>query len=226
MLAELLGLVAPPRCALCGRGCSARAQLCEPCDWRLSRLRPRVATIPGLDETWSAAPYEGAARALVSALKFGPRPALARHAARAIAMRAPPELLAGVIVPVPPAPWRRRWRGFDPAEEISSWLATQTGLVVSRCLHRSHGRRQVGRPRVERLADPPRVRVASEPPMHALLVDDVLTTGATLRACAAALRSGGAERVTGLTFARSGYTVGLAGRLSGRSMGNRSRGKE
>jgi predicted amidophosphoribosyltransferase len=211
MLPELLGLVAPPLCGLCGHGCAARTQLCERCEARLSGLRPRVAPVPGVDQTWSAAPYEGAARALVYALKFGPRPALARRAGRAIVERAPPALLAGVIVPVPPAPWRRRWRGFDAAEEIGSEVAARTGLGMSRCLRRAQGRRQVGRPRAERLADPPRVRVVLDPPRRALLVDDVLTTGATLRACAAALRSGGAEWVGALTFARSGYTLGVGG---------------
>jgi ComF family protein len=219
MLAELLALVAPPRCPLCGRGCSVRARLCERCERRLALLRPRSAVIPAIDRSWSAAPYEGVARALVSALKFGRRTALARRAARAIAEGAPPELLAGVIVPVPAAPWRRRWRGFDPAEEIAVGLALETGLTVSRCLRRSQGRRQVGRPRAARLADPPRVRVRCEPPKHALLVDDVLTTGATLRACAAALRAGGAEGVLALTFARSGWARGLASRAGGRSMG-------
>jgi ComF family protein len=209
MLAELLGLVAPPRCALCGRSCSVRAQLCERCELQLSRLRPRPATIPAVDQAWSAAPYDGPARALVSALKFGRRTAVARRAARAIAEQAPPELLAGVIVPVPSAPWRRRWRGFDPAEEIAAGLAVETGLTVSSCLRRTQGRRQVGRPRVERLGDPPRVRATREPPKRALLVDDVLTTGATLGACAAALRAGGAEWVGALTFARSGYTAGV-----------------
>jgi len=226
MLAELFGLVAPPRCALCGRGCSVRAQLCEPCESRLSRLRPRLAAIRAVDHAWSAAPYDGAARALVSALKFGRRVALARRAARAIATQAPPELLDGVIVPVPPAPWRRRWRGFDAAEEIAAWLAVETGLTVSRCLRRSEGRRQVGRPRAERLADPPRVRVMGEPPKRALLVDDVLTTGATLGACAAALRAGGAERIGALTFARSGSAVGVGGPARRAYHGNRSRGKE
>jgi ComF family protein len=211
MLAELLSLVAPPRCALCGRCSSARAQICERCELRLSRLQPRMAVVPGLDCAWSAAPYDGAARALVAALKFGRRPALAHQAARAIAECAPPELLVGVIVPVPPAPWRRRWRGFDPAEEIAAGLAAETGLTLSKCLRRSQGRRQVGRPRAERLGDPPRVRVMREPPNRALLVDDVLTTGATLGACAAALRAGGAERVAALTFARSGYTTGVGG---------------
>jgi predicted amidophosphoribosyltransferase len=211
MLAELVGLVAPPRCALCGRGCSARVQLCERCDLRLSRLRPRTAAIPGLDYAWSAGPYEGSARALVVALKFGRRAALARRAAGAIAARAPSEILSGVIVPVPGAPWRRRWRGFDPAEEIAAALALETGLPVSMCLSRSQGRRQVGRPRAERLRDPPRVRSTGEPPRSALLVDDVLTTGATLGACAAALRAAGAEEVTALTFARSGFGKGLAG---------------
>jgi predicted amidophosphoribosyltransferase len=139
----------------------------------------------------------------VVGLKFGPRPALARRAAAAIAARAPAELLDGAIVPVPPVPWRRRWRGFDPAEAIASALAKETGLALSRCLRRSQGRRQVGRARSERLADPPRVRLRGAPPPRAILVDDVLTTGATLRACGRALREGGTRSVAGLTFAAS-----------------------
>jgi predicted amidophosphoribosyltransferase len=204
MLAELLGLVAPPRCCLCAQECGLREQLCERCEFGLRGLPPCSTPLPGLDAIWSAAPYEGVARDLVVALKFAARLPLARHAGAVIAERAPTELLDGVIVPVPAAPARRRRRGFDAAEAIAAALSVETGLPLGRCLQRSQGRRQVGRPRSERLAAPPRVRLAAPPSDAAVLVDDVVTTGATLGACARALRAGGCGRVVALTFARSG----------------------
>jgi ComF family protein len=203
MLAELLALVAPPRCALCARDCGTREQLCQRCETELGGLAPCSTWVPGLDAAWSAAPYEGVARDLVVALKFAARLPLARRAGAVIAERAPPDLLDGVIVPVPAAPRRRRRRGFDTAEAIAAALAVETGRPLERRLRRSQGRRQVGRPRSERLASPPRVRLAGRPPTAAVLVDDVVTTGATIGACARALRFGGCARVVALTFARS-----------------------
>jgi predicted amidophosphoribosyltransferase len=76
-------------------------------------------------------------------------------------------------------------------------------LPLADCLRRSGGRRQVGRRRADRLADPPRVRTAGKGPAAALLVDDVWTTGATLAACAAALREAGTNRVIALALARA-----------------------
>lgn len=203
MLAELLGLVVPPRCAVCGTECAVRAQLCEGCESGLGGLAPCSTAIPGLDAAWSAAPYEGVARELVAALKFRARLPLAGRASAVIAARAPADLMEGTIVPVPAAPVRRRWRGFDAAEAIAAALSAETGLPMAPCLRRSQGRRQVGRPRSERLAAPPRVRLAGRPPAAAVLVDDVVTTGATIGSCALALRSGGCGRVVALTFARS-----------------------
>jgi predicted amidophosphoribosyltransferase len=107
------------------------------------------------------------------------------------------------VVPVPPGPWRWRWRGFDPAEEIAIAVAENTGLAFSPCLRRGRGRRQVGRRRWQRLADPPLVWTIAAAPPNALLVDDVWTTGATLAACARALRAGGSRRVVALTLARA-----------------------
>lgn len=203
MLEEVLALVAPPGCAVCGRGCELRRRVCARCERALSGLPSVGSAIPGLDRVWSLAAYEGVARQLVGALKFGSRIALAEEAAALIASRAPGELLTGVIVPVPPAPLRRRQRGFDSAEAIAAALARRTGLPLLPCLGRAQGRRQVGRQRAERLADPPRVRAVSPPPERALLVDDVTTTGATLGACAEALRTSGATTVVAITLAAS-----------------------
>lgn len=203
MLEEILALVAPPGCAVCGGTCELRRRVCDRCDAALRRMPPVTSAVPGLDRVWSAAPYDGVARRLIGALKFGSRLGLAEDAAALIAERIPGELLDGAIVPVPPAPLRRRHRGFDSAEAIAAALAKLTGLPLVPCLRRSQSPRQVGRRRVERLADPPRVRALSPPPPRALLIDDVATTGATLGACAEALRGAGAGRVVAVTLAAS-----------------------
>ena len=124
-----------------------------------------------------------------------------------IAANAPAERLAGapVLVPVPLHPRRRRRRGYDQAALLARALGRRTGLAVSECLERTGSARpQVGRTRTERLRGPPgTLELRGRPPDRALLVDDVLTTGATLSACAQALRNGGAQSVTALAYART-----------------------
>ncbi len=94
-------------------------------------------------------------------------------------------------------------RGFDPAELIATELARRTGNPLSHCLARDHGRRQVGRSRSERLEGGPRVQATAKGPLAAILVDDVVTTGTTLAACANALRQAGSETVLALAFAHA-----------------------
>ncbi len=199
----VVSLLAPPRCGVCGEPCSWRLVLCGRCEAELARDHGGAVAAVGLDAAWSATRYEGVARELVAALKFRRRLPLARRAAEAIATRAPAGLLEGAIVPVPPAPWRLRLRGHDPAEEVAFALAGLTRHPFAPVLSRTSGPRQVGRRRSERLADPPRVRLVDRPPHRAVLVDDVMTTGATIAACARELRRGGAERVVAVTFTRA-----------------------
>jgi predicted amidophosphoribosyltransferase len=203
-LGSIGSLGAGPRWGAWGRVCAIASPICAACERELWSAPPLAAMgPPGVEVAIAAAEYRGAARDLALGLKFGRRLGLASAAAAAIAAASPPEHLRGAIVPVPPAPWRWRWRGFDPAEEIALALADLTGLPYEHCLRRAEGPRQVGRPKRDRLAHPPRIRARGRIPAECLLVDDVWTTGATLAACARVLRDGGCERVVALTLAHS-----------------------
>jgi predicted amidophosphoribosyltransferase len=196
-------LLAPPLCAACGRGCRTEAVLCTRCSRALAAATPVLAGGPqGIDRVWSSAPHDGVARALVGALKFRRLLPVADLMADRIHWLSPGHLLGGAVVPVPPAPGRLRRRGFDPAGELAAALATRLEVEIEACLVRRGSGHQRGRGRTERIAHPPRIETVGEAPRSVLLVDDVLTTGATLTSCAAALRGMGASRIVALTFTR------------------------
>jgi len=206
LLARLAAVVVPPFCWNCGADAGRSEPLCRGCRAQLRWLGPEVVALEGVP-LWSAVAYEGPARSLVRALKYRGAPGLAVPLAAAIAAGAPPAVLApgATLVPVPMPAARRRRRGFNQAERIATALAGRTGLGLRDGLARGAAPRQVGRGRQQRLhGTAPRLRwTDDEPPARAVIVDDVATTGATLAACAAALRAAGAGSVQAVTYART-----------------------
>jgi ComF family protein len=195
-------LLAPPLCGACGRPCPATEPICADCAGALAATRGGTSELAGVGAVSWAAEYRGAARQLVTGLKFGHRLQLAAMMAGAIAASLGPPPVTDIVA-VPAAPARCRRRGFDPAELIAAELARALGARRAAPLRRADGPRQVGRRRAERLAAPPRIWPVAEAPERVLLVDDVLTTGATLSACAAALRRAGAVEIRAGVFART-----------------------
>ncbi len=208
-LARLLSLVAPPLCLSCGAAAPLHQPLCREClgDLRwMAFEQPAGSGVP----VWAAVSYEGPARALVRALKFRGAVSLVDAMAAQMAANAPPGLLEGrSLVPVPLHAARRRRRGFNQAEELARALARRSGLLTADCLERTSGgarASQVGRGREERLdalEGSIRLRAGAPVPLRALLVDDVVTTGSTLAACAAALAGAGVCEVGAIVYART-----------------------
>ena len=203
---------------------------CPRCALPLPHVRGRrcPARDAAFGAAWSAVAYAGVARELLHALKFAAARPLATVMAEQIAAAVPPSMLTGTrpaadplegsmsapgppgqtgvtIVAVPPHPLRRRSRGFDPADLIARALARRTGLPLTPALRRrSAPSRQLGASRETRLMrDRLGFQACAGAPRHVVLVDDVHTTGATLDACARALRDAGAERVVAVTWART-----------------------
>ena len=206
MFRFVLDAIAPPLCAGCGALAGRVEPLCAECRGRL-RWLARDPVAVGRLAAWAPVAYEGPAQGLVRALKFRGATRAAEAMAAQIAAGAPPEWLAGgrTLVPVPLHPARARSRGYNQAALLAAALARRTGLELADCLERTGPRTtQVGRDRAQRLTGiAGHVRLESAAPPSAILVDDVITTGATLLACARALREGGTTSVVAVGYART-----------------------
>ncbi|MBB6472077.1 ComF family protein [Sphaerisporangium rubeum] len=168
--------------------------------------RPPVPAPRGMPECWSAAPYRGAARGLVLAYKERGRTALIRPLADVLAtvLLSVPALPTGplTLVPVPSARSAVRRRGHDPVARLAAATAARLrtlGLPASCTPALRHHRRvrdQAGLTATERAANlsnafAVRRRRPTRPPVTAVLVDDIVTTGTTLTEAATTLRRTG-----------------------------------
>ncbi len=200
-------LLVPPLCVVCRSGCDQAMPICPECVGELNRAPViRGSPPPGIAEVVSCAPHEGVARALLAAFKFRRLTGLAPLIAGYMADQTGSGRRVSLLVAVPPAARRRRWRGFDPAAELAGEIARVSPgcrLAEDLLVRRGSGR-QRGRGREARLAAPPVIEPAksSLPAGPVTLVDDVLTTGSTLSTCATALAGAGAGPVSAVTFTR------------------------
>ena len=198
-------MLAPPLCWHCDGVAPRGEALCGRCRAALHRLSREPVLLSGV-RVWSPVAYSGPARDLVRALKFSGAVRVADAMAAQIAANAAPDLITRrTAVPVPLHPHRLRARGYNQAAVIAAALGRRTGLEVLHCLARSgESTVQVGRHRAERRAGPAgAIEARGHAPGHVLLVDDVVTTGATLAACARALARAGASETVAVTFART-----------------------
>lgn len=149
------------------------------------------------------------AGAMVHALKYRGWRELADLMAGKMAPEIPPGPTGPVVVPVPTTPWRRRIRSYNQAALLARAIATRGSLPLVEGLNRGAGRTQVRLGPRERRSNVEGAFSLDEEigsllrGREVILIDDVLTTGATAISAARVLRSGGVTSVRLLTFARS-----------------------
>jgi ComF family protein len=191
-------------CTVCGTPDIATAHPCPAC----TRQPPAFGQARAWAYYSTAAPERNPVGRAIWALKYGRRLDVGRRLGRelALARRYPPGQ-HDILIPVPLHPRRLRWRGFNHACVLAAPTARTLGIpLAARLLHRTRDTEsQVTLTEPERhrnvrqaFSVPCRDRVAGS---RVLLVDDVLTTGATANACATALRAAGARAVDVLTLA-------------------------
>lgn len=231
-LAPLTDLIFPPRCPLCGEGILAQTGLCAACWSDLvipgdpscslcqrpfpdtirdgSVCAPCLAAPPRHDGIAAGTLYSDASRQLVLSFKRGRHIALAPMMARLIAARMQFASTDWLLVPVPLHRWRLWRRGFNQAALLAREIARLQGMDIAvDALVRTRATPPLGglgsRARAKALAGAiaiNRTHAARLKGAKIVLVDDVLTSGATSGACVAALKRAGAEKVAIACFAR------------------------
>ncbi|ODS55707.1 MAG: hypothetical protein ABS36_08890 [Acidobacteria bacterium SCN 69-37] len=196
-----------PLCDLCGDPLppdAAPFRLCRAC----------LGDPPRFEAARSAGAYTGALKAIIHAFKYDGRRTLAVPLA-ALLREAGATLLADAdaVVPVPLHPWRAMARGFNQADDLARHLGLDVWHPIRRIRHGPPQARLGRRERQTNVAhafthrplfmlDWDRVRAARLQNRAVVLVDDVMTTGATIDGCTRALLDAGVGRVRALTVAR------------------------
>jgi ComF family protein len=191
-----------PRCSSCGRPLISEQGRCLSC---------REGEGYHFDGAFGIFPYAGKYRKLLGAYKFGKYRAVGNFLAEKLReglalFSAAGEMAAPVWIPVPPRPGKIKRTGWDQLAHLARLLKAPGGgerppIPVYPCLKRlpSQSQKELNRQdRRENLRG--RIRCTGKPPREVLLFDDVMTTGSTLDACAAALKDGGAEKVYALSL--------------------------
>ena len=215
---KLLSLLAPHECL----GCGAQGDLiCNDCATKLPTITERCYRCRRLSSnnlTCSkcrkqskltcvkvSTIYSGLAKDLVWKLKFSGAQAAAKSMANIMSQQIESSRNM-IIVPVPTATSRVRQRGYDQAVLLAKELAKQTGLKYVSCLSRTNQAHQVGAGRSQRIKQLSDAFRATKLELIAdaqiLIIDDVITTGATLESAALILKKAGAKRVDALVFAQ------------------------
>jgi ComF family protein len=217
----------PARCAVCAAWPSE--PVCEDCVQRFAQPRPRCRTCslcldapvaqcgeclrrpPPLDACFAAVSYGYPWADLVTDFKFGQQPAWAKTFAtlmRSMPWVEPALEQADVVVPVPLWPARLAWRGFNQALQIARALEPAKARA-DLLLRIRDTQAQSTQGRRERDANLQGAFAVDPLQSHrvrgrrVVLVDDVMTTGATLFEAAQAMRTSGAAHITGIAFART-----------------------
>lgn len=215
-IGAMLDLLMPTRCGGCGQ---EGPLLCGPCVQPLMRRMDESAGAPlgmpvtmpqGLLQVEWCATYSGPPRAALHAFKYAGEQRLAEPLADALAARWSRTGAGGDLVAwVPVHPSRRRDRGYDQAELLARAMARRLGLPVAGGLERQQ--RTAAQHALGRRDRVGNIRGAFVVPEHqrplvagrwVLVVDDILTTGSTLAACARALGAAGVMGVSAITVAR------------------------
>lgn len=206
ILQSILDLLFPQRCPGCNR---VEHGMCRQCLAQLTVYTGSVRAVPGITATSIAYVYHGPLRHAIHQLKYRHRQQVAQDLGELLTPFVLPHAHAvDAVVPVPMHAARRAERGFNQAELIAATVARNAHIA---CINdglvrvRATGQQAKlnARERQTNMDGAFRWHLASAPPARVLIVDDVLTTGATMSACALALRQAGCREVYGLALARS-----------------------
>ena len=212
MFSALLNLFFPPRCPNCSAYVEDRGTFCAVCERRLVHVHALACPqefLPYLDGIWAFAHYREGVRNLLRALKYqGKKSALPALHKILAAGEAPlaqlPHPLTAAAVPL--SPERLRTRGFNQVEAIfAPWLAAHDITLAPLLVRTRETAPLYARTRTERRQEL-RGAFAMAEGAHAagkdiLLVDDIMTTGATLGECARTLKRAGAHHIYAFVLA-------------------------
>lgn len=164
-------------------------------------------SLANFDTAYSFGSYDGPLRKLIHLFKYAKIESLAVPLSRFLTRTLPLDQQFDVVLAMP-MHWRKRWeRGFNQAELLAKPIAKRYGLKLKSNLRRArYTKAQAGLSEAQRRENLQGSFCVKRPEeiknQRVLLVDDVFTTGATLRAASTALKRAGARHITALTLAR------------------------